>query len=141
MTLATTNAAARGANVRTGIAGEYFVAAELVKRGWIVGMTAKNAPGVDLLAAQPDSDRNVRIDVKTRTGAYRYAWGPFSGVRPECTHVVLVDLNAIGEAPEYWVLPARDARRLLTKTARSRYGQFRNRDVDEFYDAWELLDS
>jgi len=34
----------RGQTIRTGIAGEFFVAAELSKRGWIATLTAKNTP-------------------------------------------------------------------------------------------------
>lgn len=32
----------------TGLAGEYFVAAELYRRGWSVGMTIGNAKAIDL---------------------------------------------------------------------------------------------
>jgi hypothetical protein len=34
----------------TGLSGEYFVAAELYRRGWSVGMTIGNAKAVDLFA-------------------------------------------------------------------------------------------
>jgi hypothetical protein len=129
----------RGQNQITGTAGEHFVAAELSRRGWAVGLTRNNAPGVDLFASRPGSG-TIGIDVKTRTGAYRYAWGPFSGVRG-CDFIVLVDLKDLGELPDYWIIPAREARRLLTKRPGQRYGQFRNKDVDDdYYDAWELLE-
>jgi hypothetical protein len=34
----------------TGLSGEYFVAAELYRRGWSVGMTVGNAKAIDLFA-------------------------------------------------------------------------------------------
>ena len=140
MATATAVPAARGHNVITGIAGEHFVAAELSKRGWIVALTGKNMPGVDLFASRPGTPA-LTIDVKTRTSASKYGWGPFSAIHPESDFVVLVDLGGVDEAPEYWVVPGPDARRLLTKGPGQRYGQLRNRDVDDdYFDAWGLLD-
>ncbi|NJO92134.1 MAG: hypothetical protein HC831_26545 [Chloroflexia bacterium] len=46
----------------TGLSGEYFVAAELYRRGWSVGMTIGNAKAVDLFAEK--NDRIVPIQVK-----------------------------------------------------------------------------
>ena len=34
----------------TGVAGEYFVAAELSRRGFIASITMRNSPGIDILA-------------------------------------------------------------------------------------------
>jgi PhoPQ-activated pathogenicity-related protein len=59
----------RGQNTFTAIAGEHFVAGELSKRGWIATLTAKNTPGVDVLATI--GDKFVRIDVKTAAGGIR----------------------------------------------------------------------
>lgn len=33
----------------TGVAGEYFVAAELSRRGFIASITMRNSPGIDIL--------------------------------------------------------------------------------------------
>ena len=63
----------RGQTIRTGIAGEFFVAGELTKRGWIASLTAKNTPDVDELASRPTGDVHARIQVKTRSPAYAYA--------------------------------------------------------------------
>jgi PhoPQ-activated pathogenicity-related protein len=38
----------RGQTIRTGIAGEFFLAAELSKRGWTATLTATNTPDVRL---------------------------------------------------------------------------------------------
>jgi len=47
----------------TGVAGEYFVAAELSRRGWIAVLTLKNTPNIDLIATTPDGKRAVNIQV------------------------------------------------------------------------------
>src|SRR3989338_10852197 len=58
----------------TGVAGEYFVAAELSKRGWIATLTLKNTPNIDVIATTPDGSRNLNIQVKTRSVENRQGW-------------------------------------------------------------------
>lgn len=38
----------------TGLSGEYFVAAELLRRGYTVGITMGNAKAIDILAEKDD---------------------------------------------------------------------------------------
>ncbi len=47
----------------TGLSGEYFVAAELYRRGWSVGMTIGNAKAVDLYAEK--ENKRIAIQVKS----------------------------------------------------------------------------
>ena len=51
--------------VLCGVAGEYFVAAELSRRGCIASITLRNTRGVDILASNADATRSVGIQVKT----------------------------------------------------------------------------
>ena len=46
-----------------GAAGEYYVAAELSRSGWLATVTLKNARGIDVLGFQ--SPRDVRSDTST----------------------------------------------------------------------------
>lgn len=46
--------------------GEYYVAAELWRQGWIAGLTPKNCPGYDVIAYHPKSQQQIAIQVKTR---------------------------------------------------------------------------
>ena len=48
----------------TGLAGELFVAAELLKRGIQTSITFGNAKAIDLLAHNPDTGRNFTVQVK-----------------------------------------------------------------------------
>jgi len=52
-----------------GAAGEYFVAAELSRRGWLATVTIKNAPGTDVLAQHGATKQVVAIQTKTATTA------------------------------------------------------------------------
>jgi hypothetical protein len=129
-------AADRGHRMRTGIAGEFFVAAELSKRGWIATLTAKNTPDVDVLAARPTGDTYARIQVKTRTSAYKYAHRVGREMKLVGDHdfLVLVDLGEALDGPRYWIVPTGVAAGLL------RNEQIRISDVQEFEGRWERLD-
>ena len=52
----------------TGAAGEYYVAAELSRRGWLATVTIKNAPGTAVLAQNPITKLTVAIQTKTSSG-------------------------------------------------------------------------
>jgi hypothetical protein len=56
----------RGATTLAGAAGEYFVAAELSRRGWLATVTIKNSPDIDVLACHAEHrDRQITVQVKT----------------------------------------------------------------------------
>jgi len=93
----------------TGVAGEYFVAAELSKRGWIATMTIKNTPNIDIIATTPDGRRNVNIQVKTRSIWNRQGWILSKGiekiVRSNNFFIAFVDLVGHDEKPDYFLIP------------------------------------
>ena len=133
-----TASSARGTNdrIRTGIAGEFLVAGELAKRGWISTLTAKNTPHVDVLAAKPSGDIHARIQVKTRSPAYPYAHrvGKHFSMDGERDFVVLVDLGAESEMPRYWIVSAREANGLIANE------QLRTKDIAAYANRWDLLE-
>lgn len=53
----------------SGVAGEYLVAAELSRRGYIASITLRNTRGIDILASNADATRSVGIQVKTNQRA------------------------------------------------------------------------
>jgi hypothetical protein len=55
--------------VLTGVAGEYFVAAELSRRGHVASLTLRNTRGIDVLASNQDATKSVGIQVKTCWGS------------------------------------------------------------------------
>jgi len=54
--------------LQAGIAGEYFVAAELSRRGFVASLTLRNTRGIDILASNRDATKSVGIQVKTCQG-------------------------------------------------------------------------
>lgn len=55
-------------NLLVGNAGEYFVMAELLRCGWIAGLTPRNTPDIDILAI--NNGQEVRIRCKTKSKQY-----------------------------------------------------------------------
>lgn len=89
----------------SGLAGEFFVAAELLKRGLQTSVTFGNAKGIDLLAHHPETGANFVIQVKTLRESN---WYPLSLERVNAGHVyVFVLLNKPGAAVRYFVVPGR----------------------------------
>ena len=114
----------RGTYNITGVAGEYFVAAELSRRGWIATVTLKNTPNIDVIATTPDGLRSINIQVKTRSIKNRYGWilnrtieKPMQG---ENFYVAFVDLKGIEERPDFYLIP----RSLFSKWIAERHSQW-----------------
>ena len=51
--------------ILAGVSGEYFVAAELSRRGYICSVTLKNTKGIDILVCNEDATKTLGIQVKT----------------------------------------------------------------------------
>ena len=91
-----------------GAAGEYYVAAELSRSGWLATVTLKNAPGIDVLAFQsPPGRRSVAIQTKTTFGGSWVLRTPRAdSEHRDDTYFVLVRLRAEKERPNFYVIPA-----------------------------------
>ena len=61
--------------VNSGISGEFYVAAELTKRGYVSSLTSKNAKAIDLLASNSDGSKVVSIQVKTTKNGTSFTLG------------------------------------------------------------------
>lgn len=57
-----------------GATGEYYVCAELCKRGFLALLTPKNNPLFDVLATNAAGSRSVAIQVKTRSIGNEAGW-------------------------------------------------------------------
>ena len=52
--------------ILSGCAGEYLVAGELSRRGYIASITLRNSKGVDMLVTNEKATKTAAIQVKTR---------------------------------------------------------------------------
>ncbi|HPS21668.1 MAG TPA: aspartate ammonia-lyase [Candidatus Paceibacterota bacterium] len=93
----------------TGASGEYFVAAELSRRGWIATITLKNTPNIDILATTINGNRTLNIQVKTRSISNRQGWilnkGIENLVSKDNFYIAFVDLVGKEEKPDYYLIP------------------------------------
>lgn len=86
----------------TGLAGELFVAAELLKRGLQTSVTFGNAKAIDLLAYNPESKKTFTVQVKAVRARNAF---PISHARVEANHIyVFVILNKPNVAVRYFLV-------------------------------------
>jgi len=94
--------------ILSGVAGEYFVAAELSRRGFSASITLRNTRGIDILVANLDATRSVGIQVKTNQGSEKY-WILHKKIEEGCAEnlfFIFVNLNHRKKPPEYHVAPS-----------------------------------
>jgi hypothetical protein len=90
----------------TGLAGELFVAAELLKRGLQTFVTFGNAKSIDLLAYDPESRKSYAVQVKALRSKNFFL---LSHHKVEKTQIyVFVLLNKPGQSVQYFVVPVED---------------------------------
>lgn len=138
----------------SGVAGEYFVAAELSRRGYLASLTLKNTQGIDVLAASGDAARSVGIQVKTNQDDSR-GWLVNKKVEAQTAsniYFVFVALGVQGQ-PRYHVVPSRVVAEYCRRTHHEwlaqpgRKGQ-KHKDTDmrvfkdptdQYLNRWDLL--
>jgi len=140
----------------SGVAGEYFVAGELSRRGYIASITLRNTRGVDILVAGRDAARSAGIQVKTNQGSGK-SWllnKKAESMEENSLFYVFVNLNGPDGVPSFHVVPSAVEAEYLRRThsewlaTPGRQGQerkdtsmrkFEDRD-DDWKDRWDVLD-
>lgn len=118
----------------TGLSGEYFVAAELLRRGFTVGITMGNAKAIDILAEK--NNKQFIIQVKAIFKQKNVGW-PIAKqkIKSDC-FFVFVNLNGDKMIePEYFICNTNEAKSLIkeysTRAIMNRYSlnneNFKNR--------------
>jgi hypothetical protein len=93
---------------QAGVAGEYFVAAELSLRGILSTITLRNSRGIDIIASNSDGSRAVSIQVKTNQNR-QSKWiltKKSESFSADDYYYVFVTLNNIGQRPDFYVVPS-----------------------------------
>ena len=99
----------RGLNASlSGIAGEYLVAGELSRLGYIASLTLKNSKGIDILASNEKANKSVGIQVKTNKGRNRMWVLDRKAEKYFAKNLfyVFVNLND-GGSPDFSIVPSR----------------------------------
>lgn len=92
----------------THLAGEYFVAAELYRLGYSVGMTIGNAKAIDILAEK--YGKTTCVQVKAIRSKKSGGWPMMRNNVKRGVIYVFVLLNEPPSRPEYFVATAKEVR-------------------------------
>lgn len=93
----------------SGVAGEYFVAAELSSRNYIASITLRNTKGVDVLCSNHKATKTIGIQVKTNRGSKR-DWvlnQKAENYYANNLFYVFVNLNDGVKPPDYFIVPSK----------------------------------
>ncbi len=142
-------------SVLTGIAGEYFVAAELSRRGYIASISLRNTRGIDVLATNQDATRAITVQCKTnQRGAKIWILNrKCEDFFADNHYYVFVALRSADERPSFHIVPSKIVA-TVTKESHQRWSrtpgrggrQHLDNDVrnftdyeDAYLDKWDLL--
>jgi len=98
----------KGSSILTGVSGEYFVAAELSRLGYIASITLRNTRGVDILVSDLDAQKLVGIQVKTTLGARRDWMMKKKAEDYFADNLFYVFVLLKQGLPEFYVVPSRE---------------------------------
>jgi len=124
----------------TGLSGEYFVAAELYRRGWSVGMTIGNTKSVDLFAEK--SDKRIAVQVKAIYKRKNVGWPIMKDkVRTDCFYI-FVNLNADKmEHPDYFICTYKEAKSKVKQYETRGIIDLTTLNTKDFKNNWEKLEN
>ena len=100
-----------------GVAGEYFVAAELSRLGYIASITLRNTKGIDIVASNEDGNKTINIQVKTkRLGVPDWILTKKNeSIKGSNMFYVFVSLKTNDEKPDYHIVSSIDVAKYITK--------------------------
>lgn len=94
-------------NISIGNCGEYFVAAELERRGFTAAVPMSNTPDFDVLAISRKTKNQYAIQVKTTSyGSLKWMLSHKSEeLEGQYIYYIFVHLHELG-APDYYIIPS-----------------------------------
>lgn len=91
----------------SGIAGEYFVAAELSCRGFMASITLRNNDSIDIHATKLSDKKMLAIQVKTKQQGRSWPLNKKAeDLMADNLYYVFVSLRSLDERPDYFVVPS-----------------------------------
>ena len=122
----------------TGLSGEYFVAAELYRRGWSIGMTIGNAKAVDLFAEK--NDKIIAVQVKSIYKRKNVGWPLMKDkIKKDCIYI-FVNLNADKmTSPDYFVCTSGEVHSKIKQYSTRGIVDLSTINDNEFKDRWDKL--
>jgi len=95
----------------SGMAGVYYVAAELSVREFIVAVTSRNAPGIDIIATNKDGKRfDIQVKTNSKSSPQSY-WLLSERAKTDSApnfFYAFVNLREIGGLPSVYIVKSKD---------------------------------
>jgi hypothetical protein len=123
----------------THLAGEYFVAAELYRRGYSVAITLGNAKAIDLFAEKDTC--TVNIQVKAISHRRNVGWPIMRDRVIDDVLYVFVCLNEPGIAPTYFIATGTEARAKVQQYATRGIINLTTLRNPDFLERWDKVDA
>jgi hypothetical protein len=122
----------------THLAGEYFVAAELYRRGYSVALTLGNAKAIDLYAGR--DVRTVNVQVKAIAKRASVGWPMMRDKVVDGIVYIFVLLNDAPRPPEYFIATADEARAKVKQFKTRGIVDLRSLQSDAFRERWDKVE-
>lgn len=133
----------------TGMTGVYSVAAELSSKGYIVTLTARNAPIVDMMVATPDLKKTFNVQVKSNKPKEMGGTQAYWLVNKEAREIVSPNLVYVfvnlkkKEKPDFYIVDSKSVAKdteLYTASSGERFYQFYRDAHANCKDNWGLFE-
>lgn len=122
----------------TGLSGEYFVAAELLRRGYSVGITMGNAKAIDILA-EKDGNQFI-IQVKAIFKKNNVGWPMMADKVNESIFYVFVNLNGDKMTePDYFIATGIEAKQKVKQYTTRGIIDLSTLNTDDFKNRWDKI--
>jgi hypothetical protein len=122
----------------TGLSGEYFVAAELLRRGYSVGITMGNAKAIDILA-EKDGNQFI-IQVKAIFKKKNVGWPMMADKVNESIFYVFVNLNGDKMTePDYFIATGIEAKQKVKQYTTRGIIDLSTLNNNDFKNRWDKI--
>jgi len=122
----------------TGLSGEYFVAAELLRRGFSVGITMGNAKAIDILAET--KRKQFCIQVKSIYKKKNSGWPMMKDKVDTKIFYVFVNLNGDKMTyPEFYICTGKEARQKVNQYTTRGIITVSSLNNDQFKGRWDKI--
>ena len=143
-------------SILTGVAGEYLVAGELSKRGYIASITLRNTREIDILVSNRDATKSVGIQVKSTRYSKSRDWmlnEKSENYYADNLFYVFVNLKEGNERPDFFIVPSKIVAKYITKSHKGWLkkpnragGKHKNTSMrkfsdkeDKYLERWDIL--
>lgn len=122
----------------THLAGEYFVAAELYRRGYSVALTMGNAKAIDLFAEK--NGRTISVQVKAIRSKKSVGWPIMRDRIKSNILYIFVCLNGVDSGPRYFVCTPEEARERCKQYRTRGIIDYSRLDSPDYKERWDKLE-